>query len=512
MKPISISNNNFLSKIFYNFPFKRLTPLFVLGMIDAVSFLLAFYIKNVFPDLPRRIGINEDQYSSLQMMYGLFSLLFYFPGGWLADKFSNKKIIIWSLILTIVGAVIFAILPLLNSDNFVKGKGLGLKISSKNSLITLYIIHAIWGISTSGLLWASLWRFVSLQGSPKEQGKVNAIEGSICGLVGALSAIPGYFFIKYLFTKLSIKYFVEKEMLGFFVFYFYLIILGLIGLFLFIFMIDDIKKSEKKIIKEKVPAPSSIWRLLKNKNLLLVSFLVMAVYVYQSALSVFGYYLQNSLYMRNFSLITSGIIFVVLVTRTYIMRTICSPIAGRIADRYRNYILAISILLFICVFLGILAIILPGFNHQHKTIDDYNYSTVWKNLIQVVAILIDLLIAAICWCSVTIRWATINQIKIDPRDYGKAVGFVSLVAFSTDVWFWQITSLIQKAYQFDINKYLKNKGVEGIPDKESLVASLFGNQLIFIIISFIGLMGAIVGLYLHFNLRKQNVLLKKNSK
>jgi hypothetical protein len=132
-----------------------------------------------------------------------------------------------------------------------------------------------------------------------------------------------------------------------------------------------------------------------NKNLWLASFVVLAVYTYQSGLSIFGYYLQNSLFYRG-GVLTPFIIFLVLACRAYLLRTIFSPSAGKIADKYKKYLLTLSILLTILFSLGIIAVLLPGIHAQGNTIEELKFGKAHAIFIQITAILIDLLIAAIC--------------------------------------------------------------------------------------------------------------------
>ena len=57
------------------------------------------YMKSVFYDPMREaLSLNHKQLGNLLSIYGIVATVSYFPGGWLADKYSAKKLVSFSLI------------------------------------------------------------------------------------------------------------------------------------------------------------------------------------------------------------------------------------------------------------------------------------------------------------------------------------------------------------------------------------------------------------------------------
>jgi MFS family permease len=87
-------------------------------------------------------------------IFGTFSLLAYFPGGWLADRWSPRKLMTSSLILTGTAGLYFATFPRYE--------------------ISL-AIHALWGVSISLLFWGAMIRTTRNWAPREEQGRAFGI-------------------------------------------------------------------------------------------------------------------------------------------------------------------------------------------------------------------------------------------------------------------------------------------------------------------------------------------------
>ena len=79
---------------------KKYVAVFVLSMISSSLYLLP-YVKYVFYDA-LLVGLNATnaQLGELLSVYAIVCAIGYIPGGWVADRFSAKKIIIISTLVT----------------------------------------------------------------------------------------------------------------------------------------------------------------------------------------------------------------------------------------------------------------------------------------------------------------------------------------------------------------------------------------------------------------------------
>lgn len=104
--------------------------------------------------LAEALNLNNTQVGSLVSVFGVTSLLSYFPGGWLADRLSSRKLFTTSLLSTGIAGLYFATFP-----------------SYEVSLA----IHAFWGMSITFLFWGAMIRVTRNWAPPEEQGKAFGI-------------------------------------------------------------------------------------------------------------------------------------------------------------------------------------------------------------------------------------------------------------------------------------------------------------------------------------------------
>lgn len=116
------------------------------------------------------MDVSNTELGLLNSMFGLLALVCYFPGGWLADKVSPRKLLVFSLMATGLAGFVFATFP---------------------PYPILLAIHAFWGVSTILTFWAALIKATRGWGRADEQGKAFGIldggRGLVQGLLGLLA-------------------------------------------------------------------------------------------------------------------------------------------------------------------------------------------------------------------------------------------------------------------------------------------------------------------------------------
>lgn len=468
------SSLNFL----HGFNWKRIAPIAALAVADAASFALPFYLKNVFPNLAGSMGISESDYSQLLAIYGFVCIACYLPGGWFADQWNSKKLLVASLFMTGIVGLWYGSIGFLGPESYEKDMIPHFLTNGTDyyQYYQLMAIYILWGISTVLLLWAPLWKLLSQQGNEKEQGTVNGILGAINGLTGTIMIAIAYGF--FLWNPI-----INGFHSGFFLLTIILSTIPIITGIFAIFMIHEKNTTKKFGLKF-----DALFKIAKNYKVWLVALLIMAIYMYQTGLTFFIGYMSNS-----FKILAS-IVFVVGILRTYLFRFIASPFAGKIGDRSRSHILFISIGLTIAIFVTLFAALIPGFHTKFQAM-----SNGYHLFLQIIVTITFLFLGFITWCLVTNRWATITEIGITNENYATATGFVSLIALSPDGWFFQITSIIQKKHQI-------------ISENGTLITSLYGNQLILLTLSGIAAIGTISGFGLFLILNKQKKTYFNNKK
>ena len=142
--------------------------LFTLMLIGEGIFLLPFVITRVFrPTFLKVFDITNLELGTAFSLYGIVAMVSYFIGGPIADRYSPKKLLIVSLIITSLAGVIMALIP---------------------SLATLTLLYGFWGLSTILLFWAGYIKAIRQFGGEDSQGKSYGIVDGGRGLVAAIIA------------------------------------------------------------------------------------------------------------------------------------------------------------------------------------------------------------------------------------------------------------------------------------------------------------------------------------
>ncbi len=127
--------------------------------------MLPFLQEVYYIPIAQALDLSNTQVGSLMSVFGTTSMLSYFPGGWLADRVSPRKLITGSLLSTGVAGFYFSTFP-----------------SYEISLA----IHAIWGVSITFLFWGAMIRVTRNWAPPEEQGRAFGILEAGRGLAATL--------------------------------------------------------------------------------------------------------------------------------------------------------------------------------------------------------------------------------------------------------------------------------------------------------------------------------------
>lgn len=133
---------------------RRWLLMLVLGFSGGVIFLLPFLREFLYKPLSEALELNNTEFGMLMSVFGLASLLAYVPGGWLADRYSPRKLITSSLV--IMGT-------------------LGLYFSTFPGYRASLLIHAGWGVAITLMFWASMIRVTRGWAPPDQQGRAFGI-------------------------------------------------------------------------------------------------------------------------------------------------------------------------------------------------------------------------------------------------------------------------------------------------------------------------------------------------
>lgn len=137
-------------------------------MLAGESIYMLPYMRKTFQTSMEAVfQISGTEVGLMNSMFGILALACYFPGGWLADRISARKLLSFSLLTTGLGGFYMAGFP---------------------GYAGLLAVHALWGMTTILTFWAALIKATRHWGGQQQQGLSFGLLDGGRGLVGAVLA------------------------------------------------------------------------------------------------------------------------------------------------------------------------------------------------------------------------------------------------------------------------------------------------------------------------------------
>lgn len=253
------------------------------------------YMREVYYDqVIEALNITNMQLGILSSAVGFSSIFGYFFGGFLADRFSSKKIIVLS---GLFGGVIT------------------LWYSTYPSFPVLVFIHAAIALDGTLLFWSAYVRMIRLLGGEEGQGKYYGFAEGIRASAGIVLPVICTAIIA---RSITVTAGLRSALLFYAVFYFVTAILAF-------FLLVDIKDNHAKEGKSKFDVREYA-ALFKSPGLWLVSFLIFGTY------TVFSLQSYSTPYMTNVCGMSAGTVSAIASVRQYGIGLASMPLFGIIAD------------------------------------------------------------------------------------------------------------------------------------------------------------------------------------
>lgn len=160
---------------------KNLVVLIILTISGSIIYSLPYFRSYYYTSFMEYFGMTNTQMGLCGTSFGLMAVPGYLFGGFICDRFSIKKLIPFSMIVT--GAM-------------------GLVLLLKPSPLVIIGIHGIWSLSSLMTFWPALMKAIRALAAPDEQGKAfgiyeggrgisNAVYLSIAALIFGRMAMAG---------------------------------------------------------------------------------------------------------------------------------------------------------------------------------------------------------------------------------------------------------------------------------------------------------------------------------
>ena len=125
-----------------------------LCLSGGIIYLLPFLREVYYLPLQKALQVSNTQLGIMMSLFGAAALISYFPGGWLSDRVSPRKLITLSMLATGAAGLYFATFP---------------------SYPVSLIIHGFWGISCTLTFWGALIKATRDWAPRTEQGRAFGI-------------------------------------------------------------------------------------------------------------------------------------------------------------------------------------------------------------------------------------------------------------------------------------------------------------------------------------------------
>lgn len=352
----------------------RYVVLIVLCICESM-YLLPYLRWTFYDTMIEGFGFTNTQLATLGSVFGLMSLVGYFIGGPICDRFSPRKILTSAFILTGIGGFWFATYP---------------------PFWACIIIHILWGIATAILLWDCMIRLTRSLASSEEQGR---FFGLLEGGRGAVDTIASFVLVA-LFASLGSTVASLQQVM------YILAAFNIIGVILVLLFIDS-ETLEKEDEASKINI-HDIAAVLKTPAVWLIALVILCNYSVYTG----GTYLTS--YLTDIVGVSVAVSAIISVFRNYALMMLGGPIGGFLGDKFTISKVIIACFAFVTVALAAFVFI-PS------------------NSLVIAVIMMMVLYTGLFFMR-GIYFGTVDQAKIPMRITGTAVGLISLIGFFPEVF------------------------------------------------------------------------------
>jgi len=367
--------------------------LYIVLLILAAEavFILPFVLQRVFrPTVLETFSINNEDLGYCFAIYGIVALFSYFFGGPLADRYPPKNLIAIALILTAAGGFYFANYP---------------------DYGDLKILYGYWGFTTIFLFWAPMIKATRQWGGAHQQGLAFGFLDGGRGLVAAGFGSLGVFvFVTFLGDQTTAMALEMKRSAFQKVILSSSVIVAAIGVLVFLFLkTEDTEETSVSVATMNKLNISSLRKVLKFRAIWLLMLIILCAYTAYKATDLFSLYASTVMNYNDIEAAQVGTSFLY-------MRPVLGVLIGFLADKSKP-----SLWLMVGFALTVAASLI--------------FSTDLINQNQTLPFFINILVMAMgVYACRVLYFATLEEARIPLSFTGTAVGLVSIVGYTPDIF------------------------------------------------------------------------------
>ncbi len=363
--------------------FRSYSQLALIVVAAGAIYPLLYLRQNFELSILEAFSITQTQLRYCSSMLGIIFMVTYIPSGWLADRFSSRKLLSFSLLATAL---------------------LGLWFSTMPSYSSLLVIYGAWGVATGLTFWSAHIKLVAMLADKDQQGRFFGILDGGRGLVEALLATFAIALFAYILsqdagaTKMALQQ----------VIYLYVAVLLVVSPLVYWLLDDREEDTDTSEGSVKSVFIDDLKDVLSRREIWLCAICIVCGYQLFYATYSFSAYLQ-----QNFSL-TAVMVGYITVAKLW-MRPIGGIAAGFIGD-WLNPEKVLSILLV----LASLSLAMMAF--------------VPASSAALLMIVLVLLIGLLTYGVRGLYWATLGGCNVPNKIKGLAIGIISVIGYFPEVY------------------------------------------------------------------------------
>lgn len=347
--------------------------LFIICLGGAVIYIFPYLQYTFYDSMMAMLGFSNTQMGNIMSVYGSLNLIAYFIGGIIADRFSSRKLLTFSLVVTGLTGFWFASAP---------------------SYTSMVVISVIWSFTTIFTYWPAAIKAVKLLGNSDEQGK-------LFGFREALNCFGTLIFASialWLFNRMGENFQV--------VVVYYSIIYVVVGILTFIFLPETaVEKGEKTKLFE------GIGYVLKQPSVWVIGFVIFFGYAIGTALGKLTPYLTAVYGM------TATTAAIVGTISEYGVANVGAVTGGIVSDKLKSSTKCLRYCFLLMAVLLVVFVSIPG-----------------KPSLLLAAIVMGLSIKLIQTAVRGVYFVPLDEAKIPDKYVGTAAGVVSVIGFLPDAF------------------------------------------------------------------------------
>ncbi len=372
---------------------KTTSPVYIIILLilagEAV-FILPFVIVRIFrTTFLESFAISQTELGSCFSIYGLVALFSYLFGGPLADKFRPHILMSVALMLTGLGGFYLATYP---------------------PLANLHMLYGFWGFTTIFLFWAAMIKATRIWGGADKQGIAFGFLDGGRGLVAAIFGSVGVLIFSLFITKDIELTSIEERRVAFKqVITYTSIAVCFVSVLVFFFLKNLNYSKETASDKTKTLTLENFYKVMQFKAVWLLMIIILCAYFGYKMTDLFSQYAEDVMSYNKIEAAKVG-------TYLLYMRPVIGVFIGLLADRTRASL---------WIVIGFLLMAITSAVFASGIIND---SSTLLFVLSIGTMALGVYSARVLY------FATLEEGKIPLAITGTAVGFISIVGYTPDIF------------------------------------------------------------------------------